>query len=61
MSYTGAFDMVGNVREWTASSLGDEKIILGGNWNDPYYIAGTIDASAPIDGRGHRRPRARQR
>ena len=34
MSYTGAFDMVGNVREWAANSIGDEKVILGGNWND---------------------------
>ena len=58
MSYSGAFDMVGNVREWTANSIGDEKIILGGNWNDPYYIAGTADASAPAldrsDGNGFR-------
>jgi dienelactone hydrolase len=39
--------MVGNVREWTASAIGDEMIILGGNWNDALYIAGTPDVSAP--------------
>jgi dienelactone hydrolase len=47
MSYSGAFDMAGNVREWAANSIGDEKIILGGSYNDAYYIAGTRDASAP--------------
>ena len=47
MSYVEAFDMVGNVREWTATAIGDARIILGGSWNDPYYIAGTADASAP--------------
>jgi dienelactone hydrolase len=46
MSHVGAFDMAGNVREWTASTIGDERIILGGSWNDPYYIVGTTDASA---------------
>ena len=47
MSHVGAFDMTGNVREWTATALGEERIILGGSWNDPYYIAGTADTSAP--------------
>lgn len=50
MSFVGAFDMAGNVREWTATALGDERIILGGSWNDAYYIAGTSDTSAaPLD------------
>lgn len=47
MSHIGAYDMTGNVREWTASAIGDERVILGGSWNDPYYIAGVADASAP--------------
>ncbi len=46
MSYTGTFDMAGNVREWTANRIGDQRIILGGNWNDPYYVAGATDAAA---------------
>lgn len=51
MSQYGAFDMTGNVREWTSTQLGDARIILGGSWNDPYYIAGTDDTSAPPDDR----------
>jgi eukaryotic-like serine/threonine-protein kinase len=47
MSYVAAFDLPGNVREWTANALGDERVILGGSWNDPYYIVGASDTSAP--------------
>ena len=58
LGYAGAFDMAGNVREWAVNSLGDEKVILGGNWNDPSYIAGTPGTSAPpfdrSDGNGIR-------
>jgi class 3 adenylate cyclase len=50
MSYVGAFDMAGNVREWTATAIGDARVILGGSWNDPYYIAGVSDtAASPTD------------
>ncbi len=51
MSHVGAYDMTGNVREWTATAIGNERIILGGSWNDPYYIAGTEDTSAPLTDR----------
>ncbi len=47
MSYTGAFDMAGNVREWTATQLGDQYVVLGGSWNDPYYIVGEVSPAAP--------------
>jgi dienelactone hydrolase len=47
MTHVGAFDMAGNVREWTANAIGDERVILGGSWNDPYYVAGLHDTSAP--------------
>jgi dienelactone hydrolase len=47
LSYSGTYDLAGNVREWTRNAIGDEKIILGGSWNDPYYVAGSVDASAP--------------
>ncbi|MEJ2205564.1 MAG: SUMF1/EgtB/PvdO family nonheme iron enzyme, partial [Gemmatimonadota bacterium] len=51
MSHVAAYDLAGNVREWTTTRLGDDRVILGGNWNDPYYIAGTADASAPPEDR----------
>ena len=51
MSFVEAFDLAGNVREWTSTSLGGARVILGGSWNDPYYVAGTEDASAPADDR----------
>jgi len=51
MSSVAAYDLAGNVREWTASRLGDARVILGGSWNDPYYVAGTGDASAPPEHR----------
>ena len=50
MSYTGAFDMTGNVREWTVNGIGTDRIILGGSFNDPYYVAGVRDiAASPLD------------
>jgi eukaryotic-like serine/threonine-protein kinase len=51
MSHVAAFDLTGNVREWTATAIGAERVVLGGSWNDPYYIAGTRDASAPPEDR----------
>ena len=51
MSHVEVFDLTGNVREWTATPLGSEFIILGGSWTDPYYIAGTPDVSAPPEDR----------
>ena len=47
MTHVGAFDMTGNVREWTSTAIGSQRIILGGSWRDPYYVAGTADSSAP--------------
>lgn len=50
MTYVGAYDMTGNVREWTSSRIGDQRIILGGSWLDPYYVVGTDDTAAlPVD------------
>ena len=39
MSYVGAYDLAGNVREWTATASADRFIIAGGSWNDPPYVA----------------------
>jgi formylglycine-generating enzyme required for sulfatase activity/dienelactone hydrolase len=51
MTHVGAYDLTGNVREWTSGVLGSERVILGGSWNDPYYIASTQDTAAAPDDR----------
>ncbi|MEO5894163.1 MAG: protein kinase [Vicinamibacterales bacterium] len=51
MTHVGAYDMTGNVREWTSSRIGDQRIILGGSWHDPYYVVGTDDTAAPPEDR----------
>lgn len=51
LSYVAAFDLAGNVREWTATAIDNERIILGGSSNDPYYVAGLTDSSAPPEDR----------
>jgi dienelactone hydrolase len=46
--------MTGNVREWTVTSIGDDRVVLGGGWDDPYYIAGATETSAlPVDRSPH--------
>jgi predicted esterase len=51
MSYVGAYDLAGNVREWTATASADEFIIAGGSWNDaPYVAAQPLQTTAlPLD------------
>lgn len=51
MTHVGAFDLTGNVREWTQSAIAHERIILGGSWNDPYYTASVDDTAAPPEDR----------
>lgn len=39
ISLAGAYDMVGNVREWCWNEVGDQRCSLGGSWDDPDYMA----------------------
>ena len=52
-SWSGAYDMAGNVREWTQNAVGDNRFTLGGGWSDnrymgadPFYSAAPLDRSA---------------
>jgi eukaryotic-like serine/threonine-protein kinase len=48
MNFSGTFDMVGNVREWTVTPRQDEFLILGGGWSDGQSIARYTEyATAP--------------
>jgi DNA-binding winged helix-turn-helix (wHTH) protein/dienelactone hydrolase len=51
MNYSGTFDMTGNVREWTATALGnDRRVILGGAWTDPpSEVTHRNNAASPLD------------
>ena len=47
MSWVEAFDMVGNVREWVFNATGNQRLIVGGGWNDAAYIAQAWNFSQP--------------
>jgi class 3 adenylate cyclase/pimeloyl-ACP methyl ester carboxylesterase len=50
LSWVGAMDMLGNVREWTATALGEQRLILGGGWNDDFDHAALWNtAASPLD------------
>lgn len=50
MSWTGAYDMAGNVKEWTLNEDGSGKrYIMGGAWNEPIYLFNDADASLPLE------------
>ena len=48
LSQYGALDMAGNVKEWSASSVGSERAILGGSWNESSYSFVQLDAETPF-------------
>jgi dienelactone hydrolase len=45
----GAHNMAGNVREWSATVIGSDRITLGGAWSDPSYIYLIPEARALLD------------
>jgi len=50
MSWSGAFDMAGNVKEWVLNEADSGKrYILGGAWNEPSYTFNDPDARSPFD------------
>lgn len=47
ISRFGALDMAGNVREWLVNAKGNQRLISGGGWNDPGYLAESGTYSQP--------------
>ncbi len=45
----GTYDLAGNVREWSANSVGDNRFILGGAWDSPTYRYTEPEALPPFD------------
>lgn len=50
MTSTGAYDMAGNVKEWTvtATATGALRYSLGGSWDESSYIFSVADARDPF-------------
>jgi dienelactone hydrolase len=47
MTWPGAFDMGGNVREWAFNEVAGQRFLLGGGWNDEYYIGNALSFAQP--------------
>jgi tRNA A-37 threonylcarbamoyl transferase component Bud32/pimeloyl-ACP methyl ester carboxylesterase len=45
----GAFDMAGNVREWTWNAVDGRRFILGGDWNDDGDMCMNPENLSPFD------------
>jgi dienelactone hydrolase/predicted Ser/Thr protein kinase len=49
ISAWGVYDLAGNVREWSLTSFEDQRLILGGAWNQPSYVFGDVRGAHPLD------------
>jgi eukaryotic-like serine/threonine-protein kinase len=49
VTWSGAYDMIGNVREWCFNAIGTQRVIAGGGWNNEsaFYNPTTIQAALP--------------
>ena len=45
----GTYDLTGNCKEWVANEWnGDNRMALGGAWNEAYYASVILDAAPPL-------------
>jgi serine/threonine protein kinase/formylglycine-generating enzyme required for sulfatase activity/cephalosporin-C deacetylase-like acetyl esterase len=50
VSWSGAYDMAGNVKEWVWNeSVSGKRFTLGGAWNEPTYTFNDADARFPFE------------
>jgi eukaryotic-like serine/threonine-protein kinase len=50
MSWCGAYDMAGNVKEWcTNHAASGRRYIMGGAWDEPSYMFNIPDARSPFE------------
>jgi serine/threonine protein kinase/pimeloyl-ACP methyl ester carboxylesterase len=49
IAWSGAYDMIGNAREWCFNAIGNKRVIAGGGWNDEsaFYNPAKIEAALP--------------